>query len=98
MRETIPTQDDRGEAACDDGQKKGRGDDVFHGESSSKAHLPLQSENDRLVPWMFRGARPILITACGTAFWRARKCPKVLSWVAWPGAFGNVPKDGLISY
>jgi hypothetical protein len=31
LRDTVPTQDDRGEAACDHGEKKGGCDGVFHG-------------------------------------------------------------------
>jgi hypothetical protein len=33
-RDTVPTQDDRGKAACDHGEKKGRYDGVLHGETS----------------------------------------------------------------
>jgi hypothetical protein len=31
LHELVPTKDDHGEAAGDDGEKKGGGDGVFHG-------------------------------------------------------------------
>jgi hypothetical protein len=39
MRDAVPAQDDRGEAACDHSEKKGGCDDVFRGKPFKRAQV-----------------------------------------------------------
>jgi hypothetical protein len=51
LRDTVPTEDDRGEAACDHREKKGRCDGVFHGKpSKQRAPLPRREVIHALLP------------------------------------------------